>query len=329
MVTGGWEREGGHYRAGLNSIPLLERFRRNPDDVYLLEVGIGGVSAVLPNIDPDGAPSMAFHTYPFVSEHDPRSGDYGLAFFGHAMGAGSYLVVRAQRIGPVHGRLRDAHAFIALARVCPQVCVARSRWTSPVLTLLTTCAQYEPDLGRTLCFLCDVEVDAVVQDAPREGDAGHPRESGGPRADLLRLSSQEPVGVLGPQLLRARVSPRDTFRRRLYVGHAGVDLRLLTGVLLNATVDTTRSPALIALCVGDAPETAGSASDVLLEVSLPGGAARGVDWARVVPASPSAPPVRYEAGMWAVPVETGGVTRVTVEVGRGAAGAGGASDAVA
>ena len=118
MVTGGWEREGGHYRAGLNSIPLLERFRRNPDDVYLLEVGIGGVSAVLPNIDPDGAPSMAFHTYPFVSEHDPRSGDYGLAFFGHAMGAGSYLVVRAQRIGPVHGRLRDAHRADSPDDVC-------------------------------------------------------------------------------------------------------------------------------------------------------------------------------------------------------------------
>ena len=66
MVTGGWEREGGHYRAGLNSIPLVERFRLHPDDLYLLHVGLGGVAAVLPNFDASGAPSMAYHTYPFV-----------------------------------------------------------------------------------------------------------------------------------------------------------------------------------------------------------------------------------------------------------------------
>jgi hypothetical protein len=66
QVTGGWEREGGHYRAGLNSIPVMERFRLHPDDTYLLHLGVGGVTAVLPNFDASGAPSMAFHTYPFV-----------------------------------------------------------------------------------------------------------------------------------------------------------------------------------------------------------------------------------------------------------------------
>ena len=42
MVRGGWEREGGHYRAGLNSIPLIERYRSHPDELYLLEVAMGG-----------------------------------------------------------------------------------------------------------------------------------------------------------------------------------------------------------------------------------------------------------------------------------------------
>lgn len=41
MVTGGWEREGQHYRAGLNAIPLIERFRAFPDEFYLLEVAMG------------------------------------------------------------------------------------------------------------------------------------------------------------------------------------------------------------------------------------------------------------------------------------------------
>jgi hypothetical protein len=91
MVTGGFEREGGHYRSGLNSIPVIERYRAHPDDFYLLLVGVGGVCASMPNIDADGAPSMAFHTHPFIMEHDPNSGDHGLAWFGSSLNAASYL----------------------------------------------------------------------------------------------------------------------------------------------------------------------------------------------------------------------------------------------
>ena len=94
MVRGGWEREGGHYRAGLNSIPLAERYRSHPDDFYLLEVALGGMTSVLGNIDASGAPSMAFHLYPFMLEYDPYSGDHGLGFFGHAMNVGSYAVAQ-------------------------------------------------------------------------------------------------------------------------------------------------------------------------------------------------------------------------------------------
>jgi hypothetical protein len=91
MVTGGWEREGGHYRSGLNSIPVIERYRAHPSDFWLLQVGIAGILAPLPNIDQDGAPSMAFHTHPFIHAHDPNSGDHGLAFFGSSLNAGAYL----------------------------------------------------------------------------------------------------------------------------------------------------------------------------------------------------------------------------------------------
>lgn len=100
MVTGGWEREGGHYRAGLNSIPVIERYRRHPDDFYLLQTGIGGVMAPLPNIDVDGAPSMAFHTHPFIMDHDPNSGDHGLGFFGSSLNAGAYMHAHPQ-LGPL------------------------------------------------------------------------------------------------------------------------------------------------------------------------------------------------------------------------------------
>ena len=91
MVTGGWEREGGHYRAGLNSIPVIEQYRRHPDDFYLLQVGVAGISAPLPNIDASGAPSMAFHTHPFIMQHDPNSGDHGLGYFGSALNSAAYL----------------------------------------------------------------------------------------------------------------------------------------------------------------------------------------------------------------------------------------------
>ncbi|KAJ9441383.1 hypothetical protein DIPPA_56176 [Diplonema papillatum] len=92
MVMGGWEREGQHYRSGLNSIPLIERYRRQPDDAFLLQTAMGSLAGVMANIDTDGAPSMGFHTHPFIMDYDPHSGDYGLAFFGHALNVGSYVV---------------------------------------------------------------------------------------------------------------------------------------------------------------------------------------------------------------------------------------------
>jgi hypothetical protein len=92
MVMAGWEREGQHYRAGLNSIPVIERFRQYPNETFLLETAMGALTGTLCNIDSTGAPSMGFHTHPFIMNYDPNSGDYGLAFFGQSLTTGSYLI---------------------------------------------------------------------------------------------------------------------------------------------------------------------------------------------------------------------------------------------
>lgn len=81
-----------HYRTGLNMIPLIEWYRANPDDFFLLEVSMGAQASQLANIDEFGAPSMMLHMLPHVLDFDPRSGDFGLGFFGHTLEAGAYFV---------------------------------------------------------------------------------------------------------------------------------------------------------------------------------------------------------------------------------------------
>jgi len=97
-VNRGQERLLQHYRAGLNAIPLIEAYRANPDDSFLLSTAmgalLGGYGSILPSSHPvsPGAVSMGFHTAPFALEYDPRSGDFGLGFFGVTLEAGAYLV---------------------------------------------------------------------------------------------------------------------------------------------------------------------------------------------------------------------------------------------
>ena len=105
FVNRGGERLLQHYRAGLNAIPIIEAFRANPDDAFLLYVAMGALTgaygSILPASHPTspGAVSMGFHTVPFALEYDPRSGDFGLGFFGVSLEAGSYLVRDAQLPG--------------------------------------------------------------------------------------------------------------------------------------------------------------------------------------------------------------------------------------
>jgi hypothetical protein len=85
------ERQIHHYGSGINAIPVLDSFRQNPGDLYLLRVGYGGAMGALSNIDPDGFAAAAFHSAPNLLRWDTYSGDYGPNFFGHALNTGTYL----------------------------------------------------------------------------------------------------------------------------------------------------------------------------------------------------------------------------------------------
>jgi hypothetical protein len=81
-----------HYGSSLNAIPVLTDFRDYPSDEYLLRIGYAGAMGSLSNIDQDGFPSMAFHSFPDTMKWDPITGDYGLNFFGHAYNTATYLI---------------------------------------------------------------------------------------------------------------------------------------------------------------------------------------------------------------------------------------------
>ena len=52
-----------HYRSGLNAIPSMDQYMRDPTDLYLLRLAAGSLGGVLTNIDVEtGAPGMAFHS---------------------------------------------------------------------------------------------------------------------------------------------------------------------------------------------------------------------------------------------------------------------------
>lgn len=86
------ERQLHHYGSGLNAIPVLTEYRENPDDLYLLRVGYGGVMGAISNITRDGFGPSGFHAYPSTLDIDGYSGDYGPGFFGHAVNTATYVV---------------------------------------------------------------------------------------------------------------------------------------------------------------------------------------------------------------------------------------------
>ena len=92
FINGGIERILHHYGSTLNAIPIMLSYERNPDDVYLLETGIGAVAGVMTNVQPQGWTSMGFHADARHLFHEPWIGDWGLALYGHAVLSTSYLV---------------------------------------------------------------------------------------------------------------------------------------------------------------------------------------------------------------------------------------------
>ncbi len=85
------ERQIHHYGSSLNAIPVLSHYRKNPDDLYLLKVGYGGLLGGISNITQDGFGPAAFHSYPSTLKIDGISGDYGSGFYGYAVNSSSYL----------------------------------------------------------------------------------------------------------------------------------------------------------------------------------------------------------------------------------------------
>lgn len=85
------ERQIHHYGSGLNSQVLLAAFRDDPADSYLLRVGYGGSTGPLSNINQEGFPSAAFHSFPDTLKWDGYLGDYGMGFLGMTLGSGTYV----------------------------------------------------------------------------------------------------------------------------------------------------------------------------------------------------------------------------------------------
>ncbi|KAI1807479.1 hypothetical protein F4811DRAFT_505974 [Daldinia bambusicola] len=89
------ERQIHHYGSGLNSLVLLSAFRSDPSDTYLLQVGYGGSSAPLSNINEEGFASASFHSRPDTLKWDGYSGDFGPGFLGLVLGSGTYVAQHA------------------------------------------------------------------------------------------------------------------------------------------------------------------------------------------------------------------------------------------
>ena len=87
-----YERQLHHYGSGLNAIPVLARYREQPDDFHLLRIGYAGTMGALTNIDRDGFAAAAFHSFPNQLRWDAYSGDYGPNFLGHALNTGAYVI---------------------------------------------------------------------------------------------------------------------------------------------------------------------------------------------------------------------------------------------
>ena len=91
-LNGGIERALHHYGSGLNALPIMHAFDRNPDDIYLLEVAMGSITGPLTNIQLNGASSMGLHGDPSKLIHDYYDADYGMAFYGLASLHSAYAV---------------------------------------------------------------------------------------------------------------------------------------------------------------------------------------------------------------------------------------------
>lgn len=85
------ERQLHHYGSGLNAIPVLAAYRKNPTDFYLLRVGHAGSMGPLANVTKEGFGPSAFHSYPETMDIDGYACDYGSGFYGYAVNSSTYV----------------------------------------------------------------------------------------------------------------------------------------------------------------------------------------------------------------------------------------------
>lgn len=86
------ERQIHHYGSGLNAIPVLAAFRKEPDRFHLLRIGYGGRLGAIANNTEEGFAPAAFHSFPATLAIDGISGDYGPGFFGYAVNDAAYVI---------------------------------------------------------------------------------------------------------------------------------------------------------------------------------------------------------------------------------------------
>jgi hypothetical protein len=86
-----FERMIHHYGSALNAIPVLNEYRENPSDLYLLRVGYGGLMGSISNITEEGFAPCAFHSFPGDLKNDALTGDYATGFLGYALNSGTYI----------------------------------------------------------------------------------------------------------------------------------------------------------------------------------------------------------------------------------------------
>lgn len=157
---------------------MLANYRASPDpgsaaSLYDLRVGYGGHQGPSTNIGPDGFASMSFHSFPETLEWDPYSGDYGLNFLDHVLGAATYLVEH-----PTWGWLSFGRNIVTVSdddaiTVQPRDSVRRRIYIAPLGLYVTIDAgaiaelTFSPQSNQLTLQLVDVISGTGAEPAPR------------------------------------------------------------------------------------------------------------------------------------------------------------------
>jgi len=146
-----------HYGPAINAIPVLDAYRRSPDDLYLLRVGYAGMDQVLANIDSEGFASYGFDCDPAILKFDPYTADYGIAFYGYSRCAGAYAMKN-----PEFGWLGfgcEVHPTENGVRIVPHDGIRKRVFIAPLSAWLTLDSgrfryvDYSPKTGRVTVAL--------------------------------------------------------------------------------------------------------------------------------------------------------------------------------